>query len=72
MLSAEVIPLCGLDVTNVRKQEVWEKDISGVWEKWEKKMMGLIDSSYNKCRAVIFNRRVALGDMLILKNNFGW
>ena len=35
-------------------------------------MMGLIDSSYNKFRAVIFNRRVALGDMLILKNTFVW
>ena len=32
MLSEKVIPFFGLDVMNVRKQEEWEKNISGVWE----------------------------------------
>ena len=36
IISQEVIPLCGVYVMNVRRQEEWEKDISGGWERWEK------------------------------------
>ena len=41
MLSEEVIPFCGVDVMNLCKYEEWEKYISGGWERWESKMMGL-------------------------------
>ena len=33
MLSEEVIPFFGLYVMNVRKQEEWETNISGGWER---------------------------------------
>ena len=35
-------------------------------------MVGLTDSPYNACRVVIWDIRVALGDMWGLNNRFGW
>ena len=52
MLSEEVIQFCGLDLIGVRKQEDLKKDISGGWEIWESKMMGLTEYPYNAGRAV--------------------
>ena len=57
---------------NVCKQEEWDKDISGGWERWERGVMRLIDSPYNACRAVMWDRIVALVDILSIKNPFGW
>ena len=72
MLSEEVIPFCGVDVMNLRKYEEWEKYISGGWEIWESKMMGLTELHYNACRAITWYKIVALGDMQSLNNTFGW
>ena len=47
MLSQEEIPFCGVDL-NIHKYKEWEKDISGGWEIWERKMMGLTDLPYNE------------------------
>ena len=72
MLNEEAMPFCGVYAMNVRKQEEWEKDISGVWERQERKIMGLIYSPYNACRAVMWDRRVSFEDMQSIKNTFGW
>ena len=68
----EVIPFCGVYVMNVRKQEEWEKDVSGGWEIWEREMMRLTYLPYNKCWKVMWYIRLTLGYMLSLKNPFGW
>ena len=56
ILSEEVISLCGVDTTNLRTEEEWEKCRSGGWEMWERKMMGLTDSPYHACKAVTWEK----------------
>ena len=52
--------------------EDWEKDISGGWEGWDRKIMGLIYSTYYVCQVVTWAKSVALGDRKSLNNPFGW
>ena len=46
--------------------------MSAGWEIWEREMMGLTDSTYNAFHAVMWYRKVALGDIRSLKNPFVW
>ena len=57
---------------NVLTAEEWEKDISGGWEGWDRKIMGLIYSTYYVCQVVTWAKSVALGDRKSLNNPFGW
>ena len=36
MIIEEVIPFCGVDVINMRKQDECENGIRGGWERWER------------------------------------
>ena len=64
MLSEEVRSFCGVDVTNVRKEEEWESHRIGGWERWERKIMGITDSVYHMFQAVTWAKRIAMGDQL--------
>ena len=72
ILIEEEIPFLGVNVVFFLKYEDWEKDISGGWEIWKREMMGLTESTYNAFRAVMWYRKVALGDTRSLNNPFGW
>ena len=43
ILSEEVRPFCGVDVTNVRIYNEWERNRIGRWERLKIKMMGITD-----------------------------
>ena len=72
ILSEEVRYFYGVDVTNVRTEEGWDRDRSGGWERWESKMMGLADLHYHAYQAVTWDKRIAMGYLLELKNPFAW
>ena len=42
MLSDEVIPFCGVDVSNMRSKEEWERGHFGRWYRWERNMIGCV------------------------------
>ena len=52
MFSEEVRSFCWVDITNMRTEKEWERHRSGVWEKWDQKMMGITDSPYHAYQAV--------------------
>ena len=58
MLSEEVRSFYGVDITNVRTEEEWEKHRSGGWEMWERKMMGLTESHYHTCQTLTWAKRI--------------
>ena len=41
MLSKEVRPYCGVDISNYRIEKGWERGRPGGWDIWEREMMGL-------------------------------
>ena len=45
----DLIPYAGVDITQIKSrpdEEVWEQDMTRVWERWANNFMGLTDSPY--------------------------
>ena len=62
MLSEEVRHLCGVDVSNVKTDNDWERGSLGGWERWDRKIMGQTDYPYHDCQAVRWFKTISLGD----------
>ena len=58
ILIEEVRHLCGMDISNVRTKEYWERGCLGGWEIWEEKMMVFIDFTYYAFQAVTWNKTI--------------
>ena len=72
MLSEEVRSFFGVDIINVSTEEEWERHRIGGWERWVRKMMGLIYSPYYSCQAVTWDKCTSMGDRLDSNNLFSW
>ena len=48
-LHPKLIPFAGVDITHINSrpdEELWDKDRTRVWERWDKNFMGLTDPPY--------------------------
>ena len=57
-----------VDITNVCKEEEWERGSSEGGERWGREMMGITDSPYHACQAVIWSKSIAVVYRLDLNN----
>ena len=55
-------PFCGVDVSNMRTEEDWERVHLGGWEIWDRRMMVLTYYTYHACQAVIWDNTITLGN----------
>ena len=46
--------------------------MSGGWERWERKMMGITDSPYYACQVVTWDKCISMGDQIDRNNSFAW
>ena len=72
MLSKDGTPYCRVDIINFLTEEEWEGGRLVVWERWDRKMMGLADSPYHVCQAVTRAKELALVNKQDKRNPFKW
>ena len=60
MLSKDVRPYRGIDISNMRTEEEWEGGRLGRWKRWERKIMGLTDSPYHAYQTVKWAKELAI------------
>ena len=50
----------------------WEGSRESNWERWERKIVGLVDSPHHACQAVVIARDAILENREIVGNPFFW
>ena len=72
IMSEEVRPFCGVDVSNVRTKEGCERGHIGGWGRWGRKMVGLVDSPHHTFQDVTWAKKISLGSRRVPINPFKW
>lgn len=76
LLGEEVREYCGVDVSWVRSADPedaeWEKSRLMNWERWERDMMGLLDSPFRAIQVMTWLKEIIYGDPEDPGNPFRW
>ena len=72
ILHESIQSLCGVDFTDMFKEELDGEARTQLWERWVRCAMGLKSSPYQVCQAILFAEEVIRGDRKDKDNPFKW
>ena len=72
ILHESIQSLCGVDFTDMFKEEMDGEARTQLWERWVRCAMGLKSSPYQVCQAILFAEEVIRGDRKDKENPFKW
>ena len=74
-LHPELRPFAGVDITHTKirlDEEVWDEDMTRVWERWAKNFMRLTDSHYQYLQLLINVKVISFVERNDTLNPFQW
>ena len=67
-----MVQVLGVDITNSRTEEEWDKDRPNGWEVWESKIIGLANYPYHTCQAMNWSKGGSLRNRNYPNNPYVW